>query len=142
MPLHRLLSRAGQEAERYSRRTIATHGLTATAMGVLGVLADTDDISHRELSGHLGVAPATLTPVVDALEAEGVVARERDPDDRRVVRLRITGRGRDRLADAHADVVSRLRTGLPQPAPEDAEIIRRYLLAVLAATTDAEAEIL
>jgi len=59
-----------------------------------------------------------------------------------VVRLRITGRGRDRLADAHADVVSRLRIGLPQPAPEDAEIIRRYLLAVLAATTDAEAEIL
>jgi MarR family transcriptional regulator, organic hydroperoxide resistance regulator len=141
MPLHRLLARAGQAVGRYSRRTIAAHGLTVTALGVLGVLADAEAVSHRELSGRLGVAPATLTPVVDALEAAGELLRERDRDDRRVVRLRTTPRGRERLAAAHDDVVRRLQAGLPDPAPQDAEIIRRYLLAVLAATADAESEI-
>ena len=138
MPLHRLLARAGQAVSRYSRDVVAAHGLTVTSMGVLGALADGEAVSHRELSGHLGVAPATLTPVVDALEATGALARERDPADRRVVRLRITERGRVRLADAHGAVVTTLRSGLPQPPPRDAEIIRAYLLAVLAAVTRAE----
>jgi DNA-binding MarR family transcriptional regulator len=113
MPLVRLLSRTGQAVVRYTRGTTAAHGLTTTAMGVLGVLADTDAVSHRELSGKLGVAPATLTPVVDALEAEGEVVRERDPADRRVVRLWITPSGRERLAEVHGDVMRmflRLRT--------------------------------
>ena len=138
MPLHRLLSRAGQAVSRYSRDVVAAHGLTVTSMGVLGALADGEAVSHRELSGNLGVAPATLTPVVDALEAVGELARERDPADRRVVRLRITERGRLRLADAHGAVVAALRSGLPQPPPRDAAVIRAYLLAVLAAAARAE----
>jgi len=138
MPLHRLLSRAGHALSRYSRDVVAAHGLTVTSMGVLGALADGEAVSHRELSGYLGVAPATLTPVVDALEAAGELARERDPADRRVVRLRITERGRLRLADAHGAVVTTLWSGLPQPPPRDAEVIRAYLLAVLAAVTRAE----
>jgi DNA-binding MarR family transcriptional regulator len=138
MPLHRLLSRAGQAVARYSRAVVAAHGLTVTSMGVLEALADGEVVSHRELSGYLGVAPATLTPVVDALEAAGELARKRDPADRRVVRLRITERGRARLADAHGAVVPTLWSGLPQPPPRDAEVIRAYLLAVLAATARAE----
>jgi DNA-binding MarR family transcriptional regulator len=138
MPLVRLLSRTGQAVVRYTSRTIATHGLTTTAMGVLGVLADTGAVSHRELSGKLGVAPATLTPVVDALEAAGELARERDPADRRVVRVWITSSGRERLAKVHGDVVTAFRARLPAPAPRDAEIIRAYLLAVLAAVGDEE----
>lgn len=137
MPLHRLLSRAGQAVSRYSRDVVAAHGLTVTSMGVLGALADSESVSHRELSGYLGVAPATLTPVVDALEAAGELARERDSADRRVVRLRITERGRRRLVDAHGAVVAALRSGLPQPPPRDVEVIRTYLLAVLTAATRA-----
>lgn len=138
MPLHRLLARAGQAVSRYSRDVVAAHGLTVTSMGVLGALADGEAVSHRELSGYLGVAPATLTPVVDALETAGELARERDPADRRVVRLRITERGRVRLAEANEVVVTTLRSGLPQPPPQDADVIRAYLLAVLAAVTRAE----
>ena len=136
MPLVRLLSRTGQAVVRYTSRTIAAHGLTATAMGVLGVLADTGAVSHRELSGKLGIAPATLTPVVDALEAAGDLARERDAADRRVVRLWITPSGRERLEEVHGTVVTAFQARLPAPAPGDAEVVRAYLLAVLAAVGD------
>jgi DNA-binding MarR family transcriptional regulator len=139
MPLGRLLSWTGRTLDRYHQRTIADHGLTSTSMGVLGVLAHSAAVSHRELSAHLGVTPATLTPVVDALESAGELTRERDPADRRVVRLSITPRGRERLVVAFGQVAPTFRERMPHPPPEQHAIIRDYLLAVLAAVGEQEA---
>lgn len=138
MPLGRLLSWTGQALHRHHQRTIARHGLTVTSLGVLGVLAHTGGISHRELAAHLGVAPATLTPVVDALAAAGELTRERDATDRRVVRLSGTPRGRERFGVASGEVTTALRAALPHPAPEQHAVVRDYLLAVLAAIASEE----
>jgi DNA-binding MarR family transcriptional regulator len=138
MPLGRLLSWTGQALDRSYRRALAEHGLTATSLGVLGVLAHTDAVSHRELAARLGVTPATLTPVVDTLEGAGELARERDPSDRRVVRLSLTPHGRARLAAAYGPVAATFRERMPHPPPEQHAIIRDYLLAVLAAAGDGE----
>jgi DNA-binding MarR family transcriptional regulator len=137
MPLGRLLSWTGQSVDRFYRRTVLAHGLTPTSLGVLGVLADADAVSHRELAGRLGVTPATLTPVIDALADAGEVLRERDPVDRRVVRLSIAPRGRDRLTSTVDEVATVVRERIPQPPPDQQAIIRDYLLAVLAAVDDA-----
>jgi MarR family transcriptional regulator, organic hydroperoxide resistance regulator len=139
MPLERLLPRVGSAVARHVQRAVAEHGLTPTSLGVLGVLSDRDGLSHRELAGHLGVTPATLTPVVDALEVAGALRRDRDRDDRRVVRLSITTAGRERLRTASVQVTARMRERMPRPAPEHAEIIRGYLLAVLAALDEDDA---
>jgi MarR family transcriptional regulator, organic hydroperoxide resistance regulator len=136
MPLGRLLSWTGQSLHRYYRRTVATHGLTSTALGVLGVLADADAVSHRELAGRVGVTPATLTPVIDALEGAGELVRERAAADRRTIRLSITPAGRERLVAAAGEVAATLRDRIPQPAPNEQQVIRDYLLAVLAAVDD------
>lgn len=134
MPLGKLLSWTGQALHRHHQRTIAAHGLTSTAFGVLGVLDRIDGLSHRELAAQLGVTPATLTPVVDGLEAAGELTRARDAVDRRVVRLSVTAPGRDRLAVAVRQVAEALRDGMPHPPPGQQAIVRDYLLAVLAAT--------
>lgn len=136
MPLGKLLPWAAQSLTRFYQRSVAVHGLTSTALGVLGVLAHTHEVSHRELSGRLGVTPATLTPVVDALESAGELTRQRDPADRRIVRLTITRRGRERLVAAFDGVAAVYRERMPHPPPEHDAIIRDYLLAVLAASTD------
>jgi DNA-binding MarR family transcriptional regulator len=133
MPLGRLLSWTGLALDRYFRRAVAEHGLSATALGVLGVLADDGGISHRDVAGRLGVAPATLTPVVDALAAAGHLERERHPVDRRVVRLSITPAGRDRLASTVDALTETLRARLPTISTADQAVVRRHLLAVLAA---------
>lgn len=133
MPLSKLLPWTGRSLSRYQQRCAAAHGLTSTSLGVLGVLEHSDAVSHRELAARLGVTPATLTSVVDALEATGDLARARGAADRRVVHLSITVQGRERVAVAFAQVATAFRERLPHPPPEHHAIIRSYLLAVLAA---------
>jgi DNA-binding MarR family transcriptional regulator len=133
MPLGRLVAWTGQAVRAYYRRTVSVHGLSATALGVLGALDEEDGISHRDLAAEVGVTPATLTPVIDVLEQEEAVQRERDRDDRRVVRVWITRAGRDRLASTLDTVTRTLQERVPPPPPDQEKVIRAYLLAVLAA---------
>lgn len=126
--LEDLLVRVGAAVDRRRRRLAAAHGLTPTAIAVLTALDGAHAPSHRELAGRLARSPATLTPVLDALETAGQVRRERDPADRRVVRLHRTSAGRASLAAA------RPGARLPGPAPQAEPAVRAYLLAVLAAT--------
>ncbi|MFC5995046.1 MarR family winged helix-turn-helix transcriptional regulator [Pseudonocardia hispaniensis] len=136
MPLGKLLVWTGRAVGCHYQRAVAAQGLTSTSIGVLGVLGHCEGLSHRELAGRLGVTPATLTPVIDALEEAGQLRRERDRHDRRVVRLSLTEAGRDRLVAAFAQVVTAFREKLPHPPPDQAEIIRQYLLGVLDAIKD------
>jgi DNA-binding MarR family transcriptional regulator len=122
-----LLPRAGQAVDRVLRRAVAAHDLTPTSLGVLGVLVRGRPVAHRELAAELGVAPGTLTPVVDALERAGQAVRVRDAADRRVVRVSVTAPGRARHAAALDAVARALRERVPQPPPA----VRDYLQAVL-----------
>jgi len=49
------------------------------------------------LSKSLTVSMPTMTAMVDRLEAANMVKRERDTDDRRVVRVRLTAAGKKEL---------------------------------------------
>lgn len=136
MPLDALLSWVGDSVDRHRRRLAVEHGLTATALRVLEVLGHRDGFSHRELAGRVGITPATLTPVVDTLEATGELRRERDPADRRIVRLVITKAGRDRAHDAGRQVEAGMADRLPRLHATQERAVRAYAVAVLAALAD------
>jgi DNA-binding MarR family transcriptional regulator len=132
--------RTGSALQRVTRKAAAAHGLSATALDVLAVLVELDEheeLSHRDLAGHLRLAPATLTPVLDALEAEGALTRVRDGTDRRIVRVSITRHGRERHAAAAAGVAAAV-AALPGPSPEQEVLIRVHLLGLLDAMERAE----
>ena len=69
-------------------------GLTYAQYLVLLVLWEEDAVSVRQLGERLSLDSATLTPLLKRLEAQGAVERRRDPDDERVVRVRLTKQGR------------------------------------------------
>jgi DNA-binding MarR family transcriptional regulator len=127
VPLEMLLVRVGAAVARHHRRLAARHGLTPTAAAVLAALDTGDAPSHRDLAARVGLGPATITPVLDRLEAAAEIRRERDPDDRRVVRVHRTAAGAARVAGATSP------ERLPGPAPEIECALRAWLLAVLAA---------
>jgi len=74
------------------------NGPTPAQMGVLqALLSDEEGMTPSELSGCLRVTPATVTGSLNALEDEGIIQRDRTRGDRRVVHVRLTPKGRERL---------------------------------------------
>ena len=67
-------------------------GISGLQYGVMRQL-NHESATISELSGRMLVAPATLVPVVDALERKGFVQRSSDPKDRRRVPLILTADG-------------------------------------------------
>lgn len=87
MRVARALRRRGADA--MAPWDIAPHHARA-----LKVIGRHERIRPGELAGHLRVAPRSVTDVVDALEARGLLAREPDPSDRRATVLVLTASGR------------------------------------------------
>ncbi len=63
------------------------------------------------LARRLCITDKTVTGVVDRLERAGIVRRDRDSADRRVVRVLLTGVGEDHFRTMHAEMVRKV-TGL------------------------------
>ena len=63
-------------------------------------LADGHPLRMNEIAEQLLGSPSGTTRIVDRLEAERLIARETPHDNRRVVHVKLTERGRTRLAAA------------------------------------------
>jgi MarR family transcriptional regulator, transcriptional regulator for hemolysin len=73
--------------------------------------------SQEELAGAVGIRGATLTHHLDAMEAEGLLTRRRDPENRRVHVVELTAKGDaafHRLRGAASEFDRRLRAGLSE----------------------------
>lgn len=73
---------------------LAEFGLTYPQYLVMIVLWESDGSTVNELGARLDLASSTLTPLIKRLEAQGLVARNRDTEDERKVRVRLTAEGR------------------------------------------------
>jgi MarR family transcriptional regulator, organic hydroperoxide resistance regulator len=69
-------------------------GLTHPQYLVMLALWERSPRSLRELAVELALEPATLSPLVKRLEAQGLVTRSRRDDDERVLDVRLTDEGR------------------------------------------------
>jgi DNA-binding MarR family transcriptional regulator len=73
--------------------TCADLDLTPPQIHALLWLGEDGPLTMGELARRVAVTEKTVTGIVDRLERDGHLARERDPADRRVVRARLTARG-------------------------------------------------
>ena len=78
-------------------RQQALAGLSPAQASALGTVNRLINPTLGELAAAEQVQPPTVTRLVASLESAGLVARETDDVDRRVVRVRITGEGRRNL---------------------------------------------
>ncbi len=91
---HPVLSRLGCVFRRVGSVYEKETGFGVGQWFVLVTLERSDGMSQGEMSRVFGVDPARVSRVGRALEKEGLVRRERDPEDGRVVRLYLTDAGR------------------------------------------------
>ncbi|MFG2549498.1 MarR family winged helix-turn-helix transcriptional regulator [Streptomyces sp. NPDC048581] len=75
-------------------RGVAEHGLTRARAGLLWALFHDGAMTQRALAARLQVTPRNVTGLLDALEADGLVARAAHPTDRRATLVSLTEHGR------------------------------------------------
>lgn len=97
------------------------HGLTPFHYLVLCCLWEEDGLSTSGIAKKLKQLGATLTGVVDRMEERNLVYRERDPGDRRIVRIWLTPEGKrlkDILPPLGAETINKAVEGVSEAEQE------------------------
>jgi MarR family 2-MHQ and catechol resistance regulon transcriptional repressor len=96
---------------------LASTGITPGQLAVLEALLHLGTLSQRELARKLLRSDANVTTVVDNLERDGWVRRERSAEDKRVVQVGLTAAGRKKIESvfpAHARRITELLSALSE----------------------------
>ena len=104
---------------------IEAHGLTMGQFGVLEALLHLGPMCQRSLGEKLLRSGGNITVVIDNLEKRGWVRRERQKDDRRMIVIHLTPRGRQlvaRVFPGHAREIVELMKSL---TPREQQELRR-----------------
>ncbi|MBV9879189.1 MAG: MarR family transcriptional regulator [Gemmatirosa sp.] len=110
---------------RWLRREDERSGLTAPRLSALSVVVFGGPLTIGALAAAEQVRPPTMTRLVAALEADGLVVRETDPDDGRVTRVRATARGRRILTAGRARRVAELARQVDALSDDERETLMR-----------------
>lgn len=105
------LVRASEAVSVTLHRELGGKNLTSSQFGVLEALFHLGPLCQGELAGKLLRSGASTTSVVEGLEKRGLVVRQRTEEDKRFVRVALTGKGRKLIQDvfpAHAEKAVRL----------------------------------
>jgi DNA-binding MarR family transcriptional regulator len=86
-------AKANQLASRFLSRKVAELNLTPVQALILGFLHVEDQITSSELGKKTEFDSATLTGILDRLEAVGFIERKNNPDDRRSIHIHLTPKG-------------------------------------------------
>jgi DNA-binding MarR family transcriptional regulator len=97
--IERLLRRVAVIIKRRGRDILADFEITGPQFNALLTLRDNPDITMGELCEKLFLACSTATDLIDRMEKNGVLVRRRDPQDRRVIRLAISEKGQQVIAE-------------------------------------------
>jgi MarR family transcriptional regulator, organic hydroperoxide resistance regulator len=73
--------------------------LTSSQLRALFALDGKDAVPAGELARAADLNPATITAMLDSLARNGIIERQADPDDRRVILVSLTEAGQDLMAE-------------------------------------------
>ena len=88
------LRRVFQVVNEQSKKAERVTGLTGPQLWAIKTIAQEAPIMVSEIARHMYLHPATVVGILDRLEKQGLVARIRSTEDRRVVKVELTGQGR------------------------------------------------
>jgi uncharacterized protein YeaO (DUF488 family)/DNA-binding MarR family transcriptional regulator len=125
-----------RQFERWSEQQAQAAGLTPAQHQLLLAIRGHQDPrgpTIRDVADYLLLRHHSVVGLVDRADAAGLVRRERDDQDHRVVRLRLTTAGAarlEKLSALHLEELERLAARLPRggsdPMPVDVRIARAY----------------
>ena len=120
-PIGLHLARTAKAVSRAFDAALATAGGSLPIWLILIGVKSGRAANQRALAGFVGVEGATLTHHLNAMEAQGLLTRQRDPANRRAHLVELTAKGEQLFAALRSAATSfdrRLREGLDPPELE------------------------
>jgi DNA-binding MarR family transcriptional regulator len=108
---------------------------------VLNALRNRGPMTQCELATRTGQHAAGVSRLLETLEREGGVARQRDTDDRRKVRVELTDKGRLRLAAIDPEVAAASEQVLAPLGPEERGHLERLLTKLIDAAPETNGQL-
>jgi len=132
----RSLRRIIQAVDLYSRQLVTDHGVTGPQLICLRQLALAGPLSAGELATAVSLRPATLSGILDRLEAQQLIVRERHQEDRRRLLISLTRAGRTLAQNAPSSLqesfLLRFRA-LPLAEQQQIDSVLQRLVEMMAA---------
>ena len=67
--------------------------LTLSQIAILDMLSRDKQSKMYDMARYMGITTAAMTGIIDRLVRDGYVSRANDPDDRRIINIKLTGKG-------------------------------------------------
>ena len=111
----------------YSQAVADRVGLNLTDLHCLGILAGAGPLTAGQLGTLIGLTSGAITGLVDRLERQGLVRRERDREDRRRVVIHLVRERDDEIGPAVLPMLARMRSIHEHFTDEELALIARWL---------------
>ncbi len=121
------LRRVFQVVNEQSKRVEKETGLTGPQLWAIKTISEAAPIMVSEIARRMYLHPATVVGILDRLEKQDLVARMRSVDDRRVVQVELTGKGRALVRKAPVVAQGLLVAGLEKLSSGKLKNIARAL---------------
>ena len=96
----------------YSQEVSKKFGITGPQLWALKTISANESLSLGELTKKMYLHPSTVSGVVDRLEKKGYVVRDRGQEDRRVVTVHLTPKGKKLVKKAPNPIQGKMVYGL------------------------------
>ena len=101
------------------KKLVCDSGMSAPQGMVIGLLSKNKKMKITELSNHLALSNSTVSGIVDRLEAQEMVVRERSKEDKRVVYVSISPNFEDMHKAFHKQIEKNIQNIMSQGSPEE-----------------------
>ena len=115
------------ESRRLTKQRARELGLTGPQLTVIKLLETFGDLSLSSLSERIRAQNSTVTGIIDRMEREGWVVRERSTTDRRVVFIKLTDKGRELARSTQVEPMEIFRNVLMTLGKDDTRDLLRIL---------------
>ena len=117
------LMRAAESVTNRVGRTMSAAGLTISQFGVLEALHHKGPLCQRDIAAKILKSTGNITLVIDNLEKQALVKRERISEDRRYLTVTLTESGATLIRTVFSDVESAIVTEMDSLTSEEQETL-------------------
>lgn len=118
------------ESRRITKELAKRADLTGPQLTVVKLLEQVGDLSLSELSDKIRAQNSTVTGIIDRMEREGLVSRERSTEDRRVVHIRLTAKGRTLAGEIPVEPMEIFKGALESLSAQEMRDLMRIMTKV------------